>query len=304
MLHFPAGWFDEEIREGFLVPSMMKKYWASQMEILMEMDRICKKHDITYFAASGTLLGAVRHKGFIPWDDDIDIALRRDDYNRFLSVAPRELKGDYQLVDCCGVEGTVIGINYFARLLNSSAIRTDKEFLTEFHGCPYISGIDIFPLDYTPQDEEESTVQRGLIAVVNKVAEDLARGKEIENLDGYIAWIEETAQCTFDTELPLYIQLFRLVSALSQMYSRNEAGAIGIIPEFREGEYYGVPVECYDEVMLLPFETIMVPAPVMYDMVLSAEFGDYMTPKKIFKDAYPLYKSQEQILIDLLKKSI
>lgn len=305
MLHFPEGYFDEEVRDGFLIHSMMKRYWASQMEVLMEIDRICKKHAITYFAHAGTLIGAVRHKGFIPWDDDMDIAMRRDDYNRFLRLAPQELTGDYRLLDCGGVEGTVTGMNYFARMINGTKIRTDKEWLAEFHGCPYVSGVDIFPLDYAPADIEEREVQSSLVTVVNKVAEDLARGEEdIESLDEYMKWIEKMTQYTFHTELPLYVQLFRLVSALCQMYSKEEAGVIGIIPTFGDGGYCGVPVECYDEIMMMPFETIMIPVPVMYDTVLSARFGDYMTPKKIFKDGYPMYKAQENILNEVLKKQM
>lgn len=67
-------------------------------KLLAEIDRICKKHDIKYFMWAGTLLGAVRHKDFIPWDDDVDIAFRRADYEKFLEVAPAELGSDFELV--------------------------------------------------------------------------------------------------------------------------------------------------------------------------------------------------------------
>ena len=79
----PDNFLEGEIRNSFYVESMMKKVWAAQLEVLHEIDRICKKHNITYFADWGTLLGAVRHKGFIPWDDDMDITMKRQDYIKF-----------------------------------------------------------------------------------------------------------------------------------------------------------------------------------------------------------------------------
>ena len=83
----------------------MKQYLSkeelkdSQMNILKFIDRVCKENDISYFVNYGTLLGAIRHKGFIPWDDDIDICLYREDYDRFLNVV-KELKDErYKVLD-------------------------------------------------------------------------------------------------------------------------------------------------------------------------------------------------------------
>lgn len=83
--------YKDEIRCNFLVTSARKKIWQVDMYLLREVDRICRKHDITYFADYGTLLGAVRHKGFIPWDDDIDLVMLRPDYEKFKLVAQHEL---------------------------------------------------------------------------------------------------------------------------------------------------------------------------------------------------------------------
>ena len=81
-MEFEREFFYDEVQEGFYVPGIMKRAWAAQLELLSEIDRICKKWNILYFITFGTLLGAVRHEGFIPWDDDIDIIMFRKDYEK------------------------------------------------------------------------------------------------------------------------------------------------------------------------------------------------------------------------------
>ena len=76
----------------------LKGVHYAQEKLLQEVDRICKKHDIPYYLWAGTLLGAVRHKDFIPWDDDVDVAFKRPDFEKFLSVAPDELAAAFELV--------------------------------------------------------------------------------------------------------------------------------------------------------------------------------------------------------------
>lgn len=77
----------------------MKDIHDTNDKILAEVDRICRKHDIAYFMDSGTLIGAVRHKGNIPWDDDVDITMPRKDFERFMKIAPTELGEDFEVVE-------------------------------------------------------------------------------------------------------------------------------------------------------------------------------------------------------------
>ena len=90
-MEFLNSYFEDEVRDGFYIPSMVKRAWAAELKVFDEVDRICRKYGIAYFADWGTLLGAVRHQGFIPWDDDFDIVMLRKDYERFLQVAEKEL---------------------------------------------------------------------------------------------------------------------------------------------------------------------------------------------------------------------
>ena len=86
-----ADFFYDEVRDGFYIPGMMKRAWGAGMRILFEIDRICKKYDIRYFISAGTLLGAVREGSFIPWDDDLDVIMLRDEFTKFSQVVAGEL---------------------------------------------------------------------------------------------------------------------------------------------------------------------------------------------------------------------
>lgn len=86
----PQEFEEDEVREGFYVNGMMKKIWAAQIDMLDFLNDYCKMHNIRWFMAYGTLLGAVRHQGFIPWDDDCDIWMLRGDFNRLINLLNKE----------------------------------------------------------------------------------------------------------------------------------------------------------------------------------------------------------------------
>ena len=99
LVQYPESYFEGEERDGFYIEPMMKKAWAAQIEVLLEVQKVCEKNGIQYFAEYGTMLGAVRHKGFIPWDDDLDICMRREDYMKFISVVERDLPKDFVVLN-------------------------------------------------------------------------------------------------------------------------------------------------------------------------------------------------------------
>ena len=87
--------FESEIRQGYQITSEAKRLWAVELELLRELDRVCKKLGLKYFLDSGTLLGAVRDGHFIPWDDDIDVIMLREDYNKLVEDAGKSFEEDY-----------------------------------------------------------------------------------------------------------------------------------------------------------------------------------------------------------------
>lgn len=129
------------------------------LEILREVHRICEKHNIRYFLSDGTLLGAVRHKGFIPWDDDLDISMPREDYDKFMKIAPSELTEDYFMQ-------TIETDPYYKLYHVPLKIRHNKSLFLEegednkkYHQGIYI---DIFPLDKAPDSKAKFSFQSKL----------------------------------------------------------------------------------------------------------------------------------------------
>ena len=150
-IDLPEGFLDEEERCGYLVSSKMKKLWAVELDLLAELDRVCKKHNLQYFADSGTLLGAVRHKGFIPWDDDIDVVMLREDYDYLIQKCAGEFKHPYFLQSAYTDDGY---LRTHAQLRNSmtTMMLPNEAMKVKFNQGVFL---DVFPLDYLPENERD-----------------------------------------------------------------------------------------------------------------------------------------------------
>ena len=152
MKEISMDFFRDEVRNGFFIPTVIKQAWAAQLQVLDVIDTICRKHGITYFADWGTILGTVRHGGYVPWDDDLDICMKREDYVRFKEVARTELPEHFCIHD---YEHKEDHWEFLARVVNHEHICYDLDHLKEFHNFPYLTAIDIFVLDYLYKDEQQ-----------------------------------------------------------------------------------------------------------------------------------------------------
>lgn len=127
---------------------ILEKLWQHQLKILDEIDRICKKHGLQYFLMWGTLIGAIRHKGFIPWDDDIDISMPIKDYKKFLKIAQKEFNDEFFLQTSATDK---YHPTYFAkvRLNNTAFYSKDDKNLKKHHGI-FVDIIPLFNYDKKP----------------------------------------------------------------------------------------------------------------------------------------------------------
>lgn len=124
----------------------LREIQLAELDILLEFDRICKENSLKYSLDSGTLLGAIRHKGFIPWDDDIDVIMPRPDYEKFISVFTNTAKKNFYLTDDRGDNAQYPFIKMCDRNIEV------KE--NEFDEIPNL-WIDIFPVDGFPESEKK-----------------------------------------------------------------------------------------------------------------------------------------------------
>lgn len=291
-MHFDESYFIGEEREGFFVEETMKRAWAAQLEVIKEIERICKKYNLNYYAGYGTLLGAVRHKGFIPWDDDMDIFMLRDDYAAFLSVVQKEMPEGYALHNVYTVDDYD---EIFSRLVNSQKIDFSDEFMERYHGFPYVVGIDIFPLDFLSRDKEEDQLQYDVYKFVLGVKGHVVSGED--DVEELIGQVEELCQVKLDRDMPLKKQLIILLDRLSSLYHREESDEVAITHSRVQGFSQVMKKEWFEDVIWMPFENTQLPVPKNYDGCLIAIFGeDYMTPVRFEGHEYPFYRKQERIL--------
>lgn len=306
MIQFKESFFEEEIRNGFCIKPMMKRAWAAQMEVLIKIDEVCRRNSIRYFANWGTLLGTVRHKGFIPWDDDIDIVMLRTDYQKFCQVAVGQLPEEYSLVNVFE-DGNYD--NMIARVVNSRRIACDKVRLEAFHGCPYVVGVDIDILDYRSRKPDEDKLQLDLLKIV---LESVSVVKKYKNesiseheLKIFLSQIESLCHYKFDYDKSLHQQLYMLGEYIRMLYADEDADEVqGTVYRILHRPNYFLPKEWYSEVIYMPFEDVMeLPVPKAYDSVLRQQYGDYyMTPNNQgCGHGYPFYAAQEEQLAHLLK---
>ena len=132
--------------------SDLTRVHEANLKLLKEIDRICRKYRIQYMLDSGTLLGAVRHKGFIPWDDDADVVFTRPNYEKFLKVAERELPKGMTLLRPQDIRGGRVFYDFTTRILyDNSRVHEDNGQMRFYEGKLNHLWVDLFVLDRLPE---------------------------------------------------------------------------------------------------------------------------------------------------------
>lgn len=238
---------------------LQQKHKAVLLELLQEFDRICKKHDIPYVVFCGTALGAVRHKGFIPWDDDLDVSMLRSDYERFLQIAPTEVREQYFVQ----AEFSKHWNMHFSKLRKNNTTFLEKFHPkdNEMHQGIYI---DIFPCDNASDIEWVRKLQfyASRIALAHTI---FKRGYETKNKKKKFFM----ACCSLLPVKPFHW----FAKGTKAKDSECVHTFLSCTSRYKKGIYKRT---WFTETVGLAFENMMVPVSAHYDELLTVLYGDYM----------------------------
>lgn len=293
----------DEVRCGFYIPTAIKQAWAETLKVLDEIDRICTKHNIKYFADWGTFLGAVRHGGFVPWDDDLDICMLREDYNRFREVCDEYLPEEFVIHDYERKEDHWL---FLARVVNNEKMCFEDEYLKTHNNFPWLAGVDIFIKDYIYEDDDKE-IERDkdimhIVALVDLINDGNVDAKVIQSNLEEINRRHNTNIRNDGTNRELCIKLYRLAEQLMSEVKPEETSRIGqIFPMIlKSGPGFAEKKELYDDVIRIPFEDITIPVPAAYNKMLTFRYGNYCEIHKVWTGHdYPFFEGQREEMEEL-----
>ena len=293
-MEFPKEFFLDEVREGFYIPAMMKRAWAAELEILATIDEICERHQLHYYLDYGTLLGAIRHKGFIPWDDDIDIMMMREDYEVFAKVAKAELPEELvfrSLTDGSNNYELVSSVQHKQMLISSPSIG-------KYHNYLYGAGVDIFPYDYLSDDEEQEKERLEIYKSLCILASfPSLQGDNKEVLEQEAKKIKDLCAVDLFHSSHYRKTVLALLQEYSKKFNSDRGHKISYLLDLVLFKNQGIGIfeeEWYCEESYLNFEFLSLPVPKEYRKIIAAKFHDYETIRKGGGDhEYPFYRKME-----------
>ena len=277
MIKIDDSYLEDEIRDGFYIPSMTKRTWAMELTVLDLIDSICSKHNITYFADWGTYLGAIRHKGFVPWDDDLDICMHRNELNKFLAVAKEELPEGYSVMS---FHNNDYSWKFIYNIVPNDHMCFTPEYLKSHYSFPYIVAIDIFIIDNISDDDSI----------------EQSRNEQVKRLLNEADKISLSEQSEPD-KLKKMRALYDEAEKLLQLENENDTERV--VQKVPWGVYHNRTYDKSDFInaVRVPFEMTSVPVPLCFNKILSSKYGNFMNI--VFGGGghnYPYYIGQKKAL--------
>ena len=248
-----------------------------ELTVLDLIDSICQKHNITYFADWGTYLGAIRHKGFVPWDDDLDICMHRNELNKFLAVAKEELPEGYSVMS---FHNNDYSWKFIYNIVPNDHMCFTPEYLKSHYSFPYIVAIDIFIIDNISDDDSIEQSRNEQV-------------KRLLNEADKISLSEQSEPDKLNKMRALYDEAEKLLQL------ENEHDTERVVQKVPWGVYHNRTYDKSDFInaVRVPFEMTSVPVPLCFNKILSSKYGNFMNI--VFGGGghnYPYYIGQKKAL--------
>ena len=248
-----------------------------ELTVLDLIDSICSKHNITYFADWGTYLGAIRHKGFVPWDDDLDICMHRNEFNKFLAVAKEELPEGYSIMS---FHNNDYSWKFIYNIVPNDHMCFTPEYLKSHYSFPYIVAIDIFIIDNISDDDSIEQSRNEQV-------------KRLLNEADKISLSEQSEPDKLNKMRALYDEAEKLLQL------ENEHDTKRVVQKVPWGVYHNRTYDKSDFInaVRVPFEMTSVPVPLCFNKILSSKYGNFMNI--VFGGGghnYPYYIGQKKAL--------
>jgi lipopolysaccharide cholinephosphotransferase len=276
-IQLPDDFLKEEIRCGYTVTKEMKELWAVELDLLVEFDRVCRKHGIPYMADGGTVLGAVRHKGFIPWDDDIDLSMARGDYNRLCEIAPKEFIYPYFFQTEFTDPGSCRGHAQLRNSMTTCILESEMKCHFSFNQGVFI---DIFPRDNLPDVLKERAV------FFNKLMRLQTKSTRYRNYF-FKVYNPHFIKKSLQKVLRVWF-LFRFGRKYNNIYYKRleqMKQKYDLLPTRHVANLFSCPIMArviwesmiFEKSQMLPFEYISIPVPLNCNDYLVNTYGDWKT---------------------------
>lgn len=269
----------------------MSRVHQANLRILKEIDRICRKYNIKYMLDAGTLIGAVRHKGFIPWDDDADVAFTRNQYEAFMKVVKRELPHGLKLLEPDGFRGGKAFYDFTARIVyEDSRCHEDGPEMDYYEGKLNHLWVDLFVIDRLPSGKAGAAMTKFLHMAVYGMAMGHRYGLDFKKYS-LPNKIMVGGLAVLGRAVPMKT-LFAMQRGLS-LKDRKSKGSLRYYSNYQpDFMYVTLDKDWCDHVEDVTFEDTLLMIPKGWHQVLTIVYGDYMQlPPE--EERVPSHSSQE-----------